>query len=103
MNKSNCTRREFIRAAGFGVASLAVPGMLLGGRKRSKKPNIVLIMVDDMGYSDFGCYGGEINTPNIDRLAQKGLRFTHFYNNPLFVTFNNCHPCKKHKHDCYGS
>ncbi len=44
------------------------------------KPNIVLIMVDDMGYSDIGCYGGEIPTPNIDRLAQGGLRFKQFYN-----------------------
>lgn len=44
------------------------------------KPNIILIMCDDMGYSDLGCYGGEIETPNLDRLAQGGLRFTQFYN-----------------------
>ena len=44
------------------------------------KPNIILIMVDDMGYSDIGCYGGEVNTPNIDMLAKNGLRFTQFYN-----------------------
>ena len=44
------------------------------------KPNIVLIMCDDMGYSDLGCYGGEIETPNLDRLAQGGLRYTQFYN-----------------------
>src|SRR5210317_777000 len=44
------------------------------------RPNIVLIMCDDMGYSDIGCYGGEIDTPNIDRLAKEGLRFTQFYN-----------------------
>ncbi len=43
-------------------------------------PNIVLIMSDDMGFSDIGCYGGEINTPNLDRLASHGLRFTQFYN-----------------------
>lgn len=46
----------------------------------SPKPNIVLIMVDDMGWSDIGSYGGEIPTPNIDRLAKKGLRFKQFYN-----------------------
>jgi arylsulfatase A-like enzyme len=40
----------------------------------------MLIMVDDMGYSDIGCYGGEINTPNLDKLAANGLRFTQFYN-----------------------
>ncbi|MBM3746527.1 MAG: arylsulfatase [Acidobacteria bacterium] len=43
-------------------------------------PNIVVILVDDMGFSDIGCYGGEIPTPNIDRLASRGLRFTQFYN-----------------------
>jgi len=45
-----------------------------------KKPNILLILVDDMGYSDIGCFGGEIPTPNIDRLASEGMRMTHFYN-----------------------
>jgi len=46
----------------------------------SKRPNVVLIMVDDMGYSDIGCFGSEIPTPNIDKLAANGLRFTQFYN-----------------------
>jgi len=44
------------------------------------KPNIVLILNDDMGYSDLGCYGGEVQTPNLDRLAAQGVRFTQFYN-----------------------
>ena len=44
------------------------------------RPNFILIMVDDMGYSDIGCYGGEVKTPNIDKLAKNGLRFTQFYN-----------------------
>ncbi|HEY2561430.1 MAG TPA: arylsulfatase [Caldimonas sp.] len=44
------------------------------------RPNVVLILNDDMGYSDIGCYGGEIETPNLDRLAAKGLRFSSFYN-----------------------
>ena len=44
------------------------------------KPNILIILADDMGYSDLGCYGGEIATPNLDRLAAGGLRFTSFYN-----------------------
>jgi len=44
------------------------------------RPNIVLIMVDDMGFSDLGCYGSEIKTPNLDQLANGGLRFTQFYN-----------------------
>ncbi len=46
----------------------------------AERPNIVLIMVDDMGFSDIGCYGGEIETPNIDSLAAGGVRFTQFYN-----------------------
>ena len=50
-------------------------------QKQSDKPNIVLIMADDMGFSDLGCYGGEIRTPNIDGLARRGIRFTHCYNN----------------------
>lgn len=45
-----------------------------------RKPNIVVILLDDMGFSDFGCYGSEIPTPNIDALANNGLRFTRFYN-----------------------
>ncbi len=45
-----------------------------------KKPNIVLIMADDLGFSDLGCYGSEINTPNLDQLAKNGLRFSQFYN-----------------------
>lgn len=49
-------------------------------RGQTKLPNIVLIMADDMGYSDIGCYGGEIETPNLDRLAADGLRFRQFYN-----------------------
>ena len=44
------------------------------------KPNVVLILSDDMGYSDVGCYGGEIMTPNLDSLAKNGLRFSQFYN-----------------------
>lgn len=44
------------------------------------KPNIILIAADDLGWSDIGCYGSEINTPNIDRLATEGMRFTQFYN-----------------------
>jgi arylsulfatase A-like enzyme len=46
----------------------------------TSRPNIVVILVDDMGYSDIGCYGGEIDTPNIDRLAAQGVRFSQFYN-----------------------
>ncbi len=46
----------------------------------AEKPNILVILTDDLGYSDIGCYGSEIDTPNLDRLAAKGLRFSQFYN-----------------------
>ena len=44
------------------------------------RPNVVLILADDLGYSDLGCYGSEIATPNLDGLAKNGVRFTQFYN-----------------------
>jgi arylsulfatase A-like enzyme len=69
-------RREFFKsAAGLGGASLLEPISAA-----AKKPNIVLMMADDMGFSDLGCYGSEIQTPNLDRLAARGIRFTQFYN-----------------------
>ncbi|AWM38940.1 Arylsulfatase [Gemmata obscuriglobus] len=48
--------------------------------RATEKPNIVIVLTDDMGFSDLGCYGGEISTPNLDALAANGLRFTQFYN-----------------------
>lgn len=45
-----------------------------------EKPNVILILADDMGWSDLGCYGSEVNTPNLDRLASEGIRFTQMYN-----------------------
>jgi len=50
------------------------------GAEKDERPNIVLILADDLGYSDLGCYGGEIQTPNLDYLAENGLRFRRFYN-----------------------
>lgn len=61
---------------------LGVLLLLLAGPSHAadNRPNILLIMADDLGYSDLGCYGGEIETPNLDRLAAEGMRFTQFYN-----------------------
>jgi len=83
MTSQNYTRRDFIKAMGLGAAALAVPGCAGSPQlsaRNYRRPNIVLIMADDMGYSDIGCYGGEINTPNLNGLAAKGIRFTQFYN-----------------------
>lgn len=56
------------------------PGKYALSSESSSVPNIVLILADDMGFSDAGCYGGEIKTPHIDSLAERGMRFTQFYN-----------------------
>ena len=66
------------RAAAF----LSLSALLLAAEAPAQalRLNILLILADDMGYSDLGCYGSEIETPNIDRLAEQGLRFTQFYN-----------------------
>ena len=63
---------------GIAISALGIPGMSSPPPKR--KPNFLLILADDMGFSDLGCYGGEIDTPHLDSLAANGLRFTRFYN-----------------------
>src|SRR5574340_84651 len=66
-------RRDFLKTAcGTALAGVA--------NAAPSRPNIVLIMNDDMGFSDLGCYGSEIRTPNLDALAKSGVRFTQFYN-----------------------
>jgi len=54
--------------------------LLGGGVWAAERPNVLVILVDDMGWSDIGPYGGEIHTPALERLAANGLRFRHFYN-----------------------
>ncbi|HEX3872377.1 MAG TPA: arylsulfatase, partial [Pirellulales bacterium] len=68
----------------LSTAATFVSAFLLAGEasaaKTPPRPNVVFILADDLGWSDLGCYGGEIETPNVDRLAAGGLRFTQFYN-----------------------
>jgi len=66
-------RRQLLQLLGGAAAA----GPACGG---TRQPNVILIMADDMGFSDLGCYGAEISTPNLDRLAAGGVRFTQFYN-----------------------
>ena len=68
---STLVRRWLTGVLGLTLASTAFA---------AKRPNIIIAMADDMGWSDIGCYGGEINTPNLDTLAEGGVRFTQFYN-----------------------
>ncbi len=76
------TRQTFLAlgllAALLSVGTLSQP--LARAADSTSRPNVVVILVDDMGWSDIGCYGSEIPTPNLDKLAQQGLRFTQFYN-----------------------
>lgn len=69
------SRRCFLShsAAALAASACALPAA-------TPRPNIVVVLVDDMGFSDLGCYGSEIPTPNLDKLAANGLRFTQFYN-----------------------
>ena len=76
-------RRDFLKAMGAGAGLLALPRWLGGAEAAApqlRKPNVIVILVDDMGWADISCYGSEIPTPNIDRLAASGIRFTQFYN-----------------------
>ena len=73
--------RRTVTIAMFGMKlPLAAMQFSLCSRPGDSGPNIVFIIADDLGYSDLGCYGGEAATPNLDRLASEGVRFTHFYN-----------------------
>src|SRR6476620_7316433 len=66
-------RRDFLAVSIFLLASSSAWAL-------DTRPNILIIVADDMGFSDAACYGGEIATPNLDALAKNGLRFTQFYN-----------------------
>lgn len=62
------------------VLVCCIYSVLMSGQELSNTPNIVILFADDLGYSDLGCYGGEIETPNLDKLASEGIRFTQFMN-----------------------
>jgi len=62
------------------ATGIAIQSYAQSKTTKNNKPNIIVILTDDMGFSDIGCYGSEINTPNIDKLAKDGVRFSHFYN-----------------------
>ena len=70
----------FTAIVGWATFCGLVRGASEAGPFPRQRPNVVVILADDMGFSDAGCYGGEIQTPHIDRLASGGLRFTQFYN-----------------------
>lgn len=75
------TRRDFLKALAYSTVALSsqVP-VEASLHQEAERPNIVLILADDMGWSDLGCYGGEIDTPHLDSLAARGMRFTQMHN-----------------------
>jgi arylsulfatase A-like enzyme len=85
MSKYDYTRRHFLKTIGLSTAAFAVQSSkgslkLFANENTDKKPNIVFILVDDLGWIDTGCYGSKYyETPNIDKLAAEGMRFTDAY------------------------
>jgi len=82
-------RRDFIKmGAGLAASTLSAPtatafaSSATAGPVGGSEPNIIFILADDMGFSDLGCFGSEIATRNLDRLASRGMRMAQFYNNP---------------------
>lgn len=70
-------RKNLMNVGSIGLLSCVALSL---NAQKDTRPNIIVVLVDDMGYSDLGCYGGEVQTPNIDGLANSGLRFSQFYN-----------------------
>ena len=87
------TRRGFLRQVGAAAAAITLGGSALAKAapaSKGKKPNFVLIFIDDMGYGDIGCFGAKVNrTPKLDQMAAEGMRFTSFY-----VTSSVCTPSR---------
>jgi arylsulfatase A-like enzyme len=80
MNNHNKSRRTFLKSVGLGFTALSCPSMIKACKKSKSLPNIIFIVVDDMGYADLGCFGSKvIQTPRIDQMAEQGMKFTQFY------------------------
>ena len=90
--EKNMDRRGFLKSASGTIGALAFGVPALGGAvKRSEKPNIIYIMADDLGYGHLGCYGQkEIKTPNIDRMAVEGMKFTDHYAGSALCAPSRC-------------
>lgn len=84
MHFKNLSRRDIIKAAGAGALALAAGNCVSTPDRIRKKPNIILIMADDLGYECLGCYGSkQYQTPVLDELARTGIRFNHCYSQPV--------------------
>jgi len=105
---NNYTRRDFLRTLTTTTAALALPGCTsarLSQGKRTARPNLVIIFCDDLGYGDIGCFGStKHHTPNLDRMAAEGMRFTSFYSTCSVCTpsraglMTGCYPLRVNMH-----
>ncbi|MFC1554400.1 arylsulfatase [candidate division KSB1 bacterium] len=84
-------RRNFIKSVGLGAAAVSLSQFEFCSPAAAKKPNIVFILADDLGYNELGCYGQEkIRTPNIDKIAAEGMRFTQHYSGSPVCAPSRC-------------
>ncbi|MBI9016964.1 MAG: arylsulfatase [Phycisphaerae bacterium] len=85
------SRRRFLQVSGLFSLSLLGAGCSMASKKpKPARPNIILILADDLGWSDIGCYGSEIATPNLDKLAEGGIRFRQFHNTAKCMPSRAC-------------
>ena len=86
MDANAPSRRQFLRTAALAAGSLAMPALALAKKERRNRPNIIFVMVDDLGKEMISCYGSaQVRTPNIDALATGGMRFVNAYSMPQCV------------------
>src|SRR5438270_2338174 len=83
-------RRSFLQTAGAASVGCALNTVPSIAKTVARKPNFVLVLADDMGFSDAGCFGGEIETPTVDSLAMSGTKFTQMYSTARCGPSRNC-------------
>ena len=86
-------RRDFLKGLAFGAAATTARGLAraAGAAKTARKPNIIYLLADDLGYGELGCYGQKwIRTPHIDRIAAEGMRFTQHYSGTAVCAPSRC-------------
>jgi len=89
--KKEMKRRQFIKTMTMGTAALSMSQLPFCNKKNAEKPNVIFILADDLGYSELGCYGQKkIRTPNIDKLAAQGMRFTQHYSGSPVCAPSRC-------------